>query len=467
MNQGLIPARDNNIKIWFATSTHEKRCSMSTMNNEHYDERASVIDHSEDSNPNILSEKMPENATNVDEIDSIIAQQMMKLSVEDREKVYSDVHGVKEGKKENEEMIQDGLDSMQREIEKLQHKEAYDMACTKDQKYVESRSFQLAFLRADSFDARKAAIRFVRHFQVKLDLFGEEKLVMDIVQDDLDRDTMGALYSGTGQILDTTDSAGRCIIAAVFGAPWTTRAYLQRAFYNTMMTIRDPYKQIHGYIIVVYSLAHSSQQGDASKHYTITKISEGLPDRIEALHLCHDSPKGQVLLTASKAAANPSMKIRARTHCGTNQQIMLSLAGYGIKPGTIPVGEGCKITNLDAYQQRLHQMRSIERLKEPKRQKINVPSRSDILFGKGTPFQNHHGNVQLRNMVSERYKAYAKAATKGQKMQITKEIVQTVQQNSGLFLRPDGGSWVCVEEEAARQKVSALFRSLRIRMGDT
>jgi len=286
------------------------------MNNEHYDERASVIDHSEDSNPNILSEKMPENATNVDEIDSIIAQQMMKLSVEDREKVYSDVHGVKEGKKENEEMIQDGLDSMQREIEKLQHKEAYDMACTKDQKYVESRSFQLAFLRADSFDARKAAIRFVRHFQVKLDLFGEEKLVMDIVQDDLDRDTMGALYSGTGQILDTTDSAGRCIIAAVFGAPWTTRAYLQRAFYNTMMTIRDPYKQIHGYIIVVYSLAHSSQQGDASKHYTFSRISEGLPVRIEALHLCHDSPKGQVLLTVSKAALNPSIKIRTRTHYG-------------------------------------------------------------------------------------------------------------------------------------------------------
>mmetsp|Transcript_35087 Transcript_35087/g.84980 ORF Transcript_35087/g.84980 Transcript_35087/m.84980 type:complete len:147 (-) Transcript_35087:1262-1702(-) len=146
---------------------------------------------------------------------------------------------------------------------------------------------------------------------------------------------------------------------------------------------------------------------------------------------------------------------------------MSSLAGFGIEPGTIPVGQGCRITNLETYQKHLIEMRAVERLKEPKRQKIHVPSKADVLFGKGAPFQSHLGNIQLRSLVSERYKAYAKAATKGQKMQITKEIVQTVQQNSGLFLRPDGGSWVCVEEEAARQKVSALFRSLRIRMGDT
>jgi len=273
-------------------------------------------DDREDGNPNILSEKMPENAANVDEIESLIAQQMMKLSVEDREKVYCDVHGVKEGEKETEEMIQTGLDSLQREIEKLQDREAYDLAYTKDPKYLERRSFRLAFLRSDSFDARKAAIRLVRHFQVKLDLFGEEKLVMDIVQDDLDRDTMDALYTGTDQILDATDSAGRYIISIVFGAPWTTRAYLQRSFYNNTTTLRNPQKHNQGCIIVIYSLANPSQQGDMSKHYTFTKLAECLADRIEALHLCHDSPKGQALLTVGKAAASPSIKIRIRTHFG-------------------------------------------------------------------------------------------------------------------------------------------------------
>jgi len=110
-------------------------------------------------------------------------------------------------------------------------------------------------------------------------------------------------------------------------------------------------------------------------------------------------------------------------------------------------------------------MRAVERLKEPKRQKIHVPSKFDVLFGKGAPFQSHLGNIQLRSLVSERYKAYAKAA-KGQKSQIAQEIVQTVQQNGGLFLRPDGESWVCVKDDVARQKVSALFRTLRFRMGE-
>jgi hypothetical protein len=61
-------------------------------------------------------------------------------------------------------------------------------------KYVENRLFRLAFLRADSFDARKAGLRIVRFFQLQLDLFGEDKLVMDIVQDDLDHEAMEEKY---------------------------------------------------------------------------------------------------------------------------------------------------------------------------------------------------------------------------------------------------------------------------------
>lgn len=140
---------------------------------------------------------------------------------------------------------------------------------------------------------------------------------------------------------------------------------------------------------------------------------------------------------------------------------MSSLAGFGIASETIPVAEGCKITNLEAYHQRLIEMRSVERRQQPSREKVSVPSRFDILFGKGTPFQKHPGNVQLRSLVSKWRKEYEKAK-KGQKRHITQEIVQTIQQNSGFFLRPDGDSWVRAEDDVARQKVSALFRTARL-----
>jgi hypothetical protein len=106
-------------------------------------------------------------------------------------------------------------------------------------------------------------------------------------------------------------------------------------------------------------------------------------------------------------------------------------------------------------------MRLVERRQQPRRQKVHVPFKADILFGKGT----HPGNIQLRSLVSERYKIYQKAE-KGQKRQIAQEIVQTIQQSAGFFLRPDGDSLICVDDEGARQKVSALFRTIRVKRGD-
>jgi len=431
----------------------------------HSPESAPLDDYAGQSNPSIFSENLPENATNIDIVDSIIAHQMMTLSMGDREKVYMDVHGVRKGPSETKEAIQEGLDSMQREIDKLQDKRAYELAWSKDSKYVENQSFRLAFLRADSFDARKAALRFVRHFQVKLDLFGEDKLVLDIVQDDLDPEAMEDVYCGREQLLDARDPAGRSIVLAVVSGRVSERAVLQKGFYNAMTFIGDPERQKNGFVIIVYGLGNQPVEASLPTPWKATKISQVLPVRIEAMHFCQDSVLRQVLFAIVKTALGPFTNMRTKTHYGTHSEVMSSLTGFGIAPGTIPVVEGCKITNLQAHRERLMKMRSVERRHRPRRQKVAVPFKVDVLFGKGTPFQTHPGNIQLRALVSERYKMYEKAG-KGIKKEISLQVVQTIQLNGGLFLRPDGDSWVCVEDETARQKVSALFRTLRCKTGD-
>ena len=44
---------------------------------------------------------------------------------------------------------------------------------------------------------------------------------------------------------------------------------------------------------------------------------------------------------------------------------------------------------------------------------------------------------------------------------MVQEIVDTVKQSSGLFLRMDDGGWVVVDDSAAAYKVGAVFRTLR------
>jgi hypothetical protein len=143
--------------------------------------------------------------------DSLVAKQMAKLSREDREKVYFDLHGVSEQVEETPELIRKSLSELDKELEQLSNKEAYDAAVSLNAEYVTNEKFRLQWLRADSFDAKAAALRLARHFQAKLELFGRDKLGRDIVQDDLGESDMQALYCGRSQTLPFRDRAGRAI----------------------------------------------------------------------------------------------------------------------------------------------------------------------------------------------------------------------------------------------------------------
>jgi hypothetical protein len=143
-------------------------------------------------------------------IDSLIAQQMSKLSMDEREKAYFDVHGITNITEETPEMIQTCMDALDEEITRLQEKAAYDQALSKNPMYVQEYAFRLKFLRADRFDAKKAALRLARHFEAKLDLFGTSKLVQDITQHDLQEGDMDALTDIVGH-LPARDSVGRLV----------------------------------------------------------------------------------------------------------------------------------------------------------------------------------------------------------------------------------------------------------------
>jgi hypothetical protein len=84
----------------------------------------------------------------------------------------------------------------------------------------------------------------------------------------------------------------------------------------------------------------------------------------------------------------------------------------------------------------------------------------DVLFGKGTPIQNHVGNKKFRALIVDCQKRYEKAK-KGEKIILAQEIVDSVIESSGMFLKLDGEMWLSVGDDAAKTKVSTSFRTLR------
>jgi hypothetical protein len=151
--------------------------------------------------------------------EQLIAQALGQLSLQEREKVFHDVHGVADEIPEELEFVARKVHETREALIKLKSSkphnsitEALKLAEKLRPDYVmNNQKFVLAFLRADRFDPNKAAGRMVRYLDWKLSLFGESKLCKDITLADLREDEMTMLKKGNFQILPQRDRSGRAV----------------------------------------------------------------------------------------------------------------------------------------------------------------------------------------------------------------------------------------------------------------
>ena len=149
-----------------------------------------------------------------------ISDALEQMTLEEREKITFEAYGIATEVEEDDEMVDRCLSEMETWVQKLINKrsipsEAYKIAVSKSPEFCHDKKFRLKFLRADEFDSKKAADRFIRYFDLKKFLFGEDKLVRKITMKDFDKEDKAALKSGVFQALPKRDSAGR-IVTFVF-----------------------------------------------------------------------------------------------------------------------------------------------------------------------------------------------------------------------------------------------------------
>ena len=144
----------------------------------------------------------------------MLAKEMNHLSVEEREIVFEDIHGIARAVDEPAKYVKNSLVLLEQELSKMitRNRLAFDLATSQSKEYVSSEKRRLMFLRAESFDVYKAASGMVRFFDEKYNLFGADKLTKDIVLADLDPDDIAALERGFFQVLPENDCAGRKVI---------------------------------------------------------------------------------------------------------------------------------------------------------------------------------------------------------------------------------------------------------------
>ena len=155
----------------------------------------------EDSSRNILST-----------MQSNLALDLNRLSLKEREEVYEDLHGVSGLIDESPELVSSSLAELEPEIAKIRCRDAYIAATSKDASYTSSRALRLKFLRAETFDSKRAAARLVGFFETKLEVFGPDPLARDILMSDLNEEDQICLQSGLMTLVSEKDMAGRGIM---------------------------------------------------------------------------------------------------------------------------------------------------------------------------------------------------------------------------------------------------------------
>jgi hypothetical protein len=162
-----------------------------------------------------MSQETKDGPSKEDKIDTYIANALNQLTMKERDHVYHELHGVSDVIEETPQFVAEHVEALGKELYLLKerHKKAsaYLLAESISLDYVNNRALRLKFLRAESFDVGKAAERMMRFFDLKLYLFGKDKLCKDITMKDLDSDDIATLKSGFMQLLPVRDRAGRAI----------------------------------------------------------------------------------------------------------------------------------------------------------------------------------------------------------------------------------------------------------------
>lgn len=430
-----------------------------------------------------------------DEVLSMIASDMSKLSLQEREKAENDIHGIGDTVVETPELLTRCLEEMNHYLDAMKRGTSFELAEAIDRSYTSNVHFRTMFVRAERYRPVDAAERMIRFFDCKKELFGTDLLVKDILLEHLSDDDIEALESGGLQVCPAKDSGGRPMLAIMLGLRRYKRPEnMQRAcFYIYMVVAEDLDAQLKGIVNVSYAV------GSPVFKSVQINLRRAIPLHIACQHFAYDDPFAYWSASRGVALLTKNHRVRFRSHMGSHVECQYALATYGIPRHALPVNTNGDLST-DYHMAWLQKRRDIEESQPIPLKSIMSPSLmftgvrsspspvslassqrsgsspgpsdslrhindirvSDILFGRGKTVVEHPGNAWFRDLVDKTMLHY-ESCTRMEKASIAEMIVNMVKDSGGRFLKAEdeGEFWEEVDDHAARKKVAHTFRNRR------
>eukprot|EP00980_Cylindrotheca_fusiformis_P026059 scaffold15301_cov142-Cylindrotheca_fusiformis.AAC.8 len=446
-----------------------------------------------------LNQKIAELDTNKEKenLDRYLAASMGKLSLKDREAALEEVHGIVKNDPEDAYFLQSKLQAMENCVSSVKRGTVYEKAEAIDPCFVSSREIRLLFLRGNRYDPQAGAEQLIKHFDLKLSLFGNEKLTKDITLYDLDDNDRVCLESGFCQILPQKDVAGRAVLLILPGLrPNLAMKHGIRAIYYLVMTTLQESEEIQkkGIVKIIYAVGRYKNRKKAAGFAQVAQYVSSTPFPLRGNHLCFDARDYQeyAYRRAVIVVLPTSVAAKTRTHFGSYTECVYALRGYGISEGSLPISlidanpllhnhmtwyEHRRIVDLDPLKPSTFSSAhknsesgdvtnamvcsSLTRKIEPRSGDILQHGLTFPKFGR--EHQVHPGNIRLKKLLAGLSGEYEAIDGKKEKMAFAQNLVRHMKASGSRFLMFDQNTkaWADVSDKMARNKISKTLQNSR------
>lgn len=399
-------------------------------------------------------------ATNTEDVNELLSQELLKMSLHDRTDVQEEIHGVQcLSVEESPELVQRALQDFQKQLDALPDfkKKTYIQIASvaKEAKNqhrrnhssqiqpppppkhyaIDDKDFRLRFLRAELFDSKRAVLRFVNYFEFVHEFWGFGIVSQRQIRlSDFSKEELKFFKKGYFQLLPFRDRSGRRVVVILgesnkkkngsYDTDPTTKAKCY--FYLWDVASRDSVEsQKKGVVAIAHpnGICFELQNHEL---YLVHRLSVSVPTRMVASHnFCHDFSGYKLLAKVVVAHVISGGKhkqiIRQKFHVGMNGTEMLYyLQGFGIpiqffpltETGTIKLNYFNKwmktrsfLETRDEESARINHMKSKGSSAKKKNRKnlvvVECPLLNDVVFRQGKPYKANPGNDVLRDSILE------------------------------------------------------------------
>eukprot|EP00533_Pseudo-nitzschia_delicatissima_P009889 CAMPEP_0116087644 /NCGR_PEP_ID=MMETSP0327-20121206/5468_1 /TAXON_ID=44447 /ORGANISM="Pseudo-nitzschia delicatissima, Strain B596" /LENGTH=598 /DNA_ID=CAMNT_0003578715 /DNA_START=114 /DNA_END=1910 /DNA_ORIENTATION=- len=430
---------------------------------------------------------------------SIINKEMLKYNVTERNAIYEEVHGVGNLCPDESQpgMIEKALDALVYELDVMpaHQKKEYTQSLSMPHSYIHTREFRLRFLRADLFDAKRAANRLVTCLQTMCLLYGPYALERPIRLSDFSKKELKVFNAGRIQLLPYRDRGGRRVAVGIPSQKHNLHNPVTRAkihFYLWWVASKSVETQRKGVVVVTF---HNPAISDATPSSATTEsvssaidrdedfeeirglpslrfakiyvmARRGMPIRVVAFHTCTpDTPYYSIIRAYNSAMVEE--RARLKFHIGEDIENRYKLSGYGIPLDQLPITESGKLKNMH-FKKWIQLRKTIESsntmIENDLGSIIECPNLKDVVFRPSQSTMCHPGNVMFRSLVESKHFEHSIAPNREAKIDVTRSVMIAVKQLGGRFLVWNNETWwtEITDEKVIYSKIAVFFRNSKV-----